>query len=416
MKNPSILVLATIVLMSLLAAIYWGFGPFYTGSSAAVLRVAVLHSLSGTMAASEAPVVDATLMAIDEINARGGVVGQKIAPIVVDGRSDPAHFAREAERLITQEKVAVIFGCWTSACRKAVKPVVEQHQHLLVYPLQYEGLEESANILYTGLTPNQQIIPALSWTAQHLGRRVYLVGSDYVFPRTANLIIREYASALGLDIVGERYLPLGAAEVETVLDDVARLRPEVLINTINGDSNFVFFTRFQARFEGSPGGAAPKILSFSLAEAEISHAPQAMQGQYAAWSYFQSLDNPVNRKFVTDFQAQYGKDRVIDDPMEAAYLGVQLWARAAEAAGSTKVGDVNRMLANQSILAPQGIVTTDAHNRHVWRNLRISRARSDGQFDVVWSSEMPIRPLPFPRYHTQTVWMRLLMVDQAGSH
>lgn len=354
------------------------------------------------MAASEKPVLEATLLAIEEVNAQGGVDGRPIEPVIADSRSDPARAAEEAERLIDREGVKAIFGCWTSSCRKAVKPVVEKHRNSLVYPLQYEGLEISPNILYTGLAPNQQIIPALSWAAEHLGRRVYLLGSDYLFPHAANLLVKEYAAALGLEILGESYLPLGERAVGGAVADIARLQPDWVANTINGDSNFAFFQALDSLAE------KPKILSFSVAEVELSHAPEAMQGQYAAWSYFQTLETPENRAFAAAFQQRQGGKPPIDDPMAAAYTGVKLWAQAAARAGGADPDKVNRALPRQTLQSPLGIVAVDPATRHLWRGIKIGRARGDGQFDIVWSSPAPIRPMPYPLLHTADEWTALL--------
>jgi urea transport system substrate-binding protein len=373
-----------------------------SGQDAAPVRVGVLHALTGPMAASEKPVLEATLLAIEEINGQGGIAGRRIEPLVADSRAEPAHAAQEAERLIGREGVQAIFGCWTSSCRRAVKPVVEKHRNLLVYPLQYEGLERSPNILYTGLAPNQQIIPALSWAAEHLGRRVYLLGSDYLFPHAANLLVREYAAALGLQILGESYLPLGEQSVGGTVAAIVRLKPEWVINTINGDSNFAFFQALDGLAE------KPKILSLSVAEVELSQAPAVMQGQYAAWSYFQTLETPENRAFAAAFRQRQGGESPIDDPMVAAYTGVKLWAQAAARAGSADPDKANHALPRQTLLSPMGIVAVDPATRHLWRGIKIGRARDDGRFDIVWSSPAPIRPMPYPLLHTAGEWTALL--------
>ena len=377
------------------------------------IRVGVLHSLTGTMATNEKPMVDALLLAVEEVNATGGVDGRRIEPLIVDGRSDPAHFALEADRLISREQVAAIFGCWTSACRAAVRPVVEKHNNLLVYSVQYEGMERSQNILYLGLTPNQQILPAMTWAARNLGKRAYLIGSDYIFPRTANLVIREYAAASGIDILGERYLPQGSTDFANAMDEIDQLRPDVIFNTINGDSNFAFFSALQQRSEGvADAKRRPRVMSFSLTESETIHAPQAINGHYAAWSYFQSLDTPANQAFVAAFAARYGNDRVVSDPMMTAYQGLHLWAQAVHHAGSSEPARVGRALfLNQSANTPEGVLSTDESTRHVWRHLRIAQAQKDGQFKVLWSSVAPLRPRPFPSIHTEEEWLRLLADD-----
>jgi urea transport system substrate-binding protein len=321
-------------------------------------------------------------------------------------------FAREAERLIAREKVAVVFGCWTSASRKTVKPVIEKYGNLLFYPVQYEGLEQSPNIIYTGAAPNQQIIPAVKWSFDHLGRRFFLVGSDYVFPRTANAIITAQVLALGGTIVGEEYLALGSRDVATVVERIEDSRPTVILNTINGDSNVAFFDAL--RRAGVTPARIPTV-SFSLAEDELRHmdAP-SMAGDFAAWNYFQSVDTPENRRFVQAFRARYGRNRVTDDPMEAAYFGVQIWARAVTAAGTTDVPAVRRALRDQSLAAPEGVVSLDPATQHIWKIVRIGKIRVNGQFEIVWSSKDPVRPIPYPSFRTKTEWESFLTELQKG--
>lgn len=358
------------------------------------------------MSLNELPVRDATLLAIDEINQQGGLLGRSVTPIVVDGRSDPAVFAREAQRLITVEGVSTIFGCWTSASRKSVKPVVEELNSLLFYPLQYEGLEESSNIVYTGAAPNQQIIPAIKWAFDNLGQTFFLVGSDYVFPRTASAIIKDQVAALGGEIVGEEYILLGSQDVTAVVDHIVRARPAVLVNTINGDTNIAFFQ--QLRGAGITPQRMP-TMSFSIGESELTSLDAAsMTGDYAAWNYFQSIESPENAAFIQNFQQKYGGERVISDPMEAAYFGVLLWAQAVREAGSAEAADIRAAVGDQSRLAPGGLVYIDRATRHTWKFVRIGKIRPDGQFDIVWNSGVPVRPVPFPLYRHRSEWDEFL--------
>jgi urea transport system substrate-binding protein len=370
------------------------------------IRVGVLFSTSGTMAISEQAVLESTLLAIEEINATGGVLGRKIEPVIVDGRSDWDYSAKQAEQLITQDKVNVVFGCWTSACRRTVKPVFERLNHLLIYPVQYEGLESSPNIIYTGAAPNQQIIPAVKWSLDNLGKRFYLVGSDYVFPRAANAIIRDQVTALRGEIVGEDYLLLGAVDVAPIIERIQRTRPDVILNTINGDSNIVFFRALRAA--GITPAQIP-TLSFSIAESEVpTLGIDNVIGDYAAWNYFQSIDSPDNRAFVERFKARYGASRVTSDPIEAAYFGVYLWAQAVRDAGEPTVGAVGNAMRDQSMSVPGGVVSIDPQSNHTWKTVRIGQIRRDGQFDIVWSSGNPIRPIPYPIYRTQAEWDQFL--------
>ncbi|MDX2076732.1 MAG: urea ABC transporter substrate-binding protein [bacterium] len=367
------------------------------------IKIGVLHSLSGTMAISEASVVDATLLAVEEINAKGGVLGRMIEPIVIDGKSDWDIFAQEAENLIVNEDVQVVFGCWTSACRKTVQPVFEEYNHLLIYPVQYEGLESSPNIIYTGAPPNQQIIPAVRWGMENLGVRVFLVGSDYIFPRTANEIIRRQVLSQAGEVVGEAYILLGSTDVDQIIAQIVATQPDMIINTINGDSNIAFFQAL--RNAGITSDDIPTI-SFSIAEPELQTLQsETVVGDYAAWTYFQSIDTPENRAFVTRFQARYGADRVISDPMEAAYSGVYLWAQAVEDAAETNPQVVRMSMHRQSFNAPQGIVYVDPQTQHLWKKVLVGQIRADGQFDIVWDSITPVRPLPYiTTYLTRDEW------------
>jgi urea transport system substrate-binding protein len=377
---------------------YWALRP----DAARPMVVGVLHSLTGSMAASEAPVVDGVLLAIEELNEAGGVLGRPVRPVVVDGRSDAETFAREAERLIARERVVTVFGCWTSASRKTVKPVFERHDHLLVYPVQYEGLEDSPNIVYTGAAPNQQLIPAIKWSFDHLGQRFFLVGSDYVFPRTANAIIRDQVTALGGAVVGEAYLPLGSQDVGAVVAAIQTARPRVILNTINGDTNVAFFRALRAA--GITPAGVP-TMSFSFAEPELRRLPaREMAGDYATLNYFQSVDREQNRRFVERYRRRYGADRVTSDPIEAGYFGVHLWAQAVEDAGVAEVGAIRKAIKRQSYDAPGGVVYVEPENQHTWKVVRIGKIREDGQFDVVWTSEKPIRPVPYPIYRSREEW------------
>jgi urea transport system substrate-binding protein len=377
------------------------------------IRVGVLHSLTGTMAISETPVVDAVRMAIEEINASGGLLGgRRVEPIIADGRSDWPTFAHEARRLISDEKVSAVFGCWTSASRKTVRPIFEELGGLLFYPVQYEGLEESPNIVYLGAAPNQQIIPAVKWAFDNIGTRFYLVGSDYVFPRAANAVIGDQVKALGGHILGEDYIPLGHTDVQAIVARIVAAHPDVILNTINGDTNVAFFRALRA------AGIYPKTIptiSFSIGESELPALnPSTCVGDYAVWNYFQTLDGPRNEAFVNAFRARYGQNRVVSDPMEAAYCAVKLWAQAVEDAGTENTDAVRKTILDQSMAAPEGVILIDPETQHAWRPVRVGRIRADGQFDIVWDSRRPIRPQPFPLSRTPAEWEHFLETLQAG--
>jgi urea transport system substrate-binding protein len=370
------------------------------------IKIGVLHSLSGTMAISETPVVDSTILAIEEINQRGGLLGRKLVPVVVDGRSDWDAFAAEAERLIVEEKVDVVFGGWTSASRKTMKPVFEKYDHLLFYPVQYEGLEQSPNIVYTGAAPNQQVLPAIDWAFVNIGSKFFLVGSDYVFPRSANEIIKEKVAELGGEIVGEEYKLLGDNNFDDVVQKIIETKPDVILNTINGDSNLSFF--HELRQKGITPQQIPTI-SFSISENEITHlGTEDMEGDYASWNYFQSISSRDNEKFVNSFKKKFGPHRVTDDPMEAAYVGVYLYAKAVEEAETTDLALVKEKLRGMTLSAPEGIVGLDSENQHLRKVVRIGQITHDGQFKIISSSEEPIDPIPYPKYRTVSEWNEFL--------
>ncbi len=376
----------------------------YYQNSEAPIKIGVLHSLTGTMAVSEKPLVDAVRLAVEDINAHDGLLGRRVEIIVADGKSDPKLFAKEAERLITQEQVSVLFGCWTSACRKEVKPVVERFHHLLFYPVQYEGLEQSDNILYTGSAPNQQIIPGTRWATQTFGIRVFLVGSDYIFPHTANIIISDLIQAYGGQILGEHYLPLGNLNVDAVIKEINDKKPDVVLNTLNGDSNAAFFSGLiKAGLSDVP------LVSFSVEEGGMSAwGGGRLSRHYGIWSYFQSLPTPENKQFVEAYQSRFGADRVVSDPVEASYVGVKLWAQAIMDVKSTEPERINPALMRQSLKSPSGIAVVDSISRHLWKMMRVGKVLPDGQFEQVYASNAPLRPTPWPSYRSRAEWQTLL--------
>lgn len=382
--------LTIIMVMSLIFT-----GMFLPVSYAAEpIKVGVLHSLSGTMSISEVAVKDGTLMAIEEINAKGGLLGRKIVPIVEDGASDWPTFAEKSKKLIQQDKVSVVFGCWTSASRKAVLPVFEKLDHLLFYPVQYEGLEASKNIVYTGAAPNQQIMPSVTWLLKQNKKKFYLLGSDYVFPRTANLIIKAQLKAEGGTLAGEEYTPLGHTEYSTVINKIKAAKPDVIYNTLNGDSNVAFFKQLKAA--GITAKDMP-VMSVSIAEDELRGiGADIAEGHLAAWNYFMSMSTPENKVFVENYKKRYGKERVTDDPIEAGYFGVYLWAEAVKKANSTDVAKVREAVKGVSFKAPEGMVSINPVNNHTSKIVQIGKVKKDGQFEILWSTGKPVEPEPFP--------------------
>jgi urea transport system substrate-binding protein len=356
------------------------------------VKLGFLNSTSGTMAISEQTVRDALILAAEEINADGGIMGKQIEYVEEDGQSEPTVFAEKINKLLTQDEVAAVFGGWTSASRKAMLPVVEGADGLLFYPVQYEGLEASENIYYTGATTNQQIIPAMDFLASEGVETLFLAGSDYVFPRTANKIIKQYAEELGIEIVGEEYVPLDSDDWTTQVAKIAAAEPDFVFNTINGSSNVGFI---KAYYEAGLGPDNSPIISVSIAEEEAPAMGEDVTGQYAAWNYFQSVESPENEEFIAAFQDKYGDDRPTSDPMEAAYTSLYLYKEMVEKAESFCVDAVNEASDGVTFAAPEGEVTVDGENHHIAKTGLIGQINDENQFDVVWSSEEPIEPDPF---------------------
>ena len=345
------------------------------------IKVGLLHSLSGTMTLSETPVRDAEKLAIEEINANGGVLGKKIEIVEEDGRSNPNTFAERADKLLTVEGVSTIFGCWTSASRKAVMPIVEEHNALLWYPVQYEGFESSPNIVYTGSTLNQQIIPTIDYLLKNGRKRMFLLGSDYIFPRMADKVIKAQLIARGGQCIGEEYTPLGHTDYSAIINRIKALHPDVIINTLNGDSNIGFFR--QLKGAGISASEIP-VMSFSLAEIEIQYiGAESLDRHMTAWSYYETLDNAENQKFVSTYKKTYGNSRLIDDPMEAAYNAVYLWKAAVEKANSFETDKVREALADLTLNSPEGKIHIDGKNQHTHRKLRIGRINGNGLIDTI---------------------------------
>lgn len=377
--------------------------PGATGAaSGEPIKVGILHSLSGTMAISEKSVVDAEQLAIEEINNAGGVLGRPIEAIVEDGASDWPTFNEKAKKLIDQDQVVTVFGCWTSASRKAVLPTFESKNHMLWYPVQYEGQECSKNIFYTGAAPNQQIEPSVEWLLENKGKEFFLVGSDYVFPRTANTIIKAQLAAKGGKTVGEDYIPLGGTEVTPIISKIKNALPNggVIYNSLNGDSNVAFFKQLQG---AGMGPDKYPSMSVSIAEEEVKAiGVEYLKGHFAAWNYFQTVESPASTKFVEAFKKKYGDDRVVNDPMEAAYVMVYLWKQAVEKAGTADDLEKVRAAAyGQTMEAPGGGYTLEP-NHHLSKVVRIGEVRDDGLFQIVFDTKTAVEPVPWNQFVTET--------------
>ncbi|MDY7022740.1 MAG: transporter substrate-binding protein, partial [Cyanobacteriota bacterium] len=354
------------------------------------VRVGILHSLSGTMAISESPLVDAELMAIAEINQSGGVLGQQIEPVVLDGASDPEKFATQATYLI-EEDISTLFGCWTSAARQAVKSIIEAHNAQLWYPVHYEGFENSPKIFHTGSCANQQVEPTVNWLLQNLGTRFYLLGSDYVFPHTVNKLVKIQLTALGGNVVGEAYSPMGTQDFSAIITRIKEAQPDVIFSTLTGDSNIAFYHQFQA--VGLTAEDIP-IMATSVSETELQEIGNSATGHLSCWSYFQSLDTPENQQFVANFKARYGKHRVTSAPIEAAYTQVYLWKQAVELAQSFNCDRIRIAAYGVSFASPGGFICIKP-NHHISKPCRIGQALPNGQFKVLYTTPKRIKPLPW---------------------
>jgi urea transport system substrate-binding protein len=372
------------------------------------------------MAISERSVIDAIEMAVGEINDNGGVMGRPVKTVVADGQSDERVFAAQAEKLIEEDKVATIIGCWTSASRKAVKVVVEKHQHLLIYPVSYEGMELSPNIIYAGGVPNQQVLPALKWLVGFEGKKKwFLVGSDYVFPRAVNEVIKD-AKPRDCEIVGEEYVPLGSTDVAAMVSKIAKQKPELIINSINGDTNVPFF---RALRKANVLSKTTPTLSFSVSEEELNAlTPRDIEGDYVAGNYIQSVDTPVNRAFLQRFHQRFSKQRNVSDPMQTAYYCTLMWADAVNAAGRLEPSAIRDAFKVRQIDAPQGPVRIDPATLHTIQLVRIGQfaANKTGTAELreVYISPKPLLPEPFPPSRSRAEWERYLdgLYTKWGGH
>jgi len=384
----------------------------FSALAADTIKVGILHSLSGTMAISETVLKDVALMTIDEINAKGGVLGKKLEPVVVDPASNWPLFAEKAKQLIGQDKVAVMFGCWTSVSRKSVLPVVEELNGLLFYPVQYEGEELSKNVFYTGAAPNQQAIPAVEYLMSKDGggaKRFVLLGTDYVYPRTTNKILRAFLKSKGVKDtdIDEKYTPFGHSDYQTIVADIKKFSAggkTAVISTINGDSNVPFYKEL-----GNQGLKATDVpvVAFSVGEEELRGVDtKPLVGHLAAWNYFMSLKNPANDAFKKKW-ADYAKAKKLpgadkpltNDPMEATYIGIHMWKQAVEKAKSTDTDKVVAAMAGQTFAAPGGMTSTmDAKNHHLHKPVFIGEVKADGQFNVVWKTPAPVKAKPWSPY------------------
>ncbi|MFA6040589.1 MAG: urea ABC transporter substrate-binding protein [Methylophilus sp.] len=396
--------------VSVLAASIAMMGTMQLVQAADTIKVGILHSLSGTMAISETSLKDMALMTIEEINKKGGVLGKQLEPVVVDPASDWPLFATKARQLVSQDKVAVTFGCWTSVSRKSVLPVYKELNSLLFYPVQYEGEELEKNVFYTGAAPNQQAIPAVEYLMSKDGggaKRFVLLGTDYVYPRTTNKILRAFLHSKGIsdkDIM-EEYTPFGHSDYQTIVANIKKFAAEgkktAVVSTINGDSNVPFYKEL-----GNAGLKAKDVpvVAFSVGEEELRGVDtKPLVGHLAAWNYFMSIKNPTNKAWIKEW-SDYAKAKKLptadkpltNDPMEATYIGIHMWAQAVEKAKSTDTDKVIAAMAGQTFKAPGGFTSTmDPSNHHLHKPVFIGEIKADGQFKVVWKTKGPIKAQPW---------------------
>jgi len=406
MKSRRSFIKATVLSAALATAGLVSFAAY----AADTIKVGILHSLSGTMAISETALKETALMTIAEINKSGGVLGKKLEPVVVDPASNWPLFAEKARQLLTKDKVDVVFGCWTSVSRKSVLPVFKELNGLLFYPVQYEGEELEKNVFYTGAAPNQQAIPAVEYLMSKEGgeaKRFVLLGTDYVYPRTTNKILRAFLKTKGItdaDIM-EEYTPFGHSDYQTIIAKIKKFAGEgkktAVVSTINGDSNVPFYKEL-----GNAGLKATDVpvVAFSVGEEELRGVDtKPLVGHLAAWNYFMSLKNPENEKFVKMYKEWAKKNKlpnadsvVTNDPMEATFVGIHMWKQAVEKAKSTNVDKVIAAMSGQTFNAPSGyVLKMDETNHHLWKPVMIGEIKADGQFNVVWRTKGPIRAQPW---------------------
>lgn len=368
------------------------------------VKVGILCSLTGPMSMQEKPITEAILLAIEEINLKGGLLGHQLSPAIFDTASDPEKYPKGAIELIEQEKVVVIFGGGNSVSRRNTRAVIEEHEGLLVFPMHYEGGKRSPRIIYVGPAPNQQLIPAVHWAFQNIGSRFFLVGTDSIYSHVANAIIKDFIYALNAEVIGESYISVdNTMGLNAIIERIDASRPDVILNTIEGPGNLAFFELLRETHPTS----VPTI-SFSLTENLLRQLSRVhFDKDYAIWGYFQSLDNKKNNNFEQAFHSKYGKGRAIDDPMESSYVGVYLWSQAVTDANSFNPNSVLRNIPNQSYAAPSGLIYIDRETQSAYRPVRIGIV-SEQQFKIVWDSEASIMPVQYTLFRTPQEWDELI--------
>lgn len=363
-------------------------------------KIGVLLAQKGEFGSSEQPIINAIQLATEEINQQDGFGGRKIKLVFEDLEEGGLDFKGLSEKLIRDQKVSVLFACWTSACRKEVKPVVEKYNSLMIYTNQYEGVEESSHMIYLGATPNQQLIPAVKWMMDHFGKRVYLVGSDYIYPHVSNKLAKLQISSLQGEIVGERYVPLKSHELNNLIKEIVETKPDFILNTLNGDANIDFFNSL-LKMNNHP----IPVMSLSLADGMVAKiSPHYYSNMYSAWTYLSSSENERNKQFLDKYRLKYGTTEDLNDPAVTAYAAMYLLQQAIKSAPNIKPRVIRDKLLRQSSASPAGAIYIDPLNGHGWRTLYITNRASDGSHLLKWSSVAPIRPVVYPKLQTKLEW------------
>lgn len=389
MKKQNKLIKIITCCIILFSYIYFIFKPTKTDT----IKVGILHSRTGPLAFNETPLIDMTLFTINEINNHGGILGKKIEPILVDGQSNPEIFAKEAEMLILEKKVEVIFGCWSSASRKAVKKVVEKYDKLLFYPTEYAGLEESKNIIYMNLTINKQVIASIAWAIKNLGKKIFLIGSDYSSPRGINEFIKEFAPHIEGTIVGEEYIPLKSEKFEKAIDKIEQTKPDFILNNISGSGNIILFKKLNNLVKK---GIKTNIISLSLSENEFELLDiNNISNLYICASYFQAIHTKKNKAFARKFKTKFGINKILSDAMVSAYYAVNLWALSVKSAKTLETKKIRSAIEKVIYNGPGGIYQV-AKNGNVWSPIFIGQSDKKTKLKIVWESGISIAPIAFP--------------------
>ncbi|CUI16532.1 urea-binding protein [Candidatus Protochlamydia naegleriophila] len=380
------------------------FDFYFFRPSSTPFKVGLVFSTTGFRAQAEKPALEAALMAIEEINQKGGIHERKIEPIIIDAQSDWEKAKPAIERLISKDHVDVFFGGWTKASRYTTKELFEKYNSLLINPFQFEGTLTSPNIIWVGATLNQQVLPTVAYILKNVGKRIYLVGSkDYILSHLISTMVKDQLSALEGEIVGETYIPIHEQEMDDLMLDIEAKKPDAILSSLISESNNAFYTNL---VKAGVTALPPPVFSLSTDEIILQQAPEEIVGTYATWNYFQSIDTPRNHAFVKNFQT-FSDLKAIDNATEATYLGVHLWAKAVAEAGTTNPRALSYILASMRIEAPEGTVIMDIEGRRAWKFVRIGQVQPNGQFRIVWQSKTPIRPVPFEIHRSQAEWDEL---------